>query len=857
MRFSKCLATLVAVFLLAYTRAQEAPAADVAVDGDCKAAIEQVCKDVKAGEGRIADCLTYRHAEEQEGKVEGKKLIQGPCKKALQKYWVEAGSSFKKNPQLQKKCKKDAEKLGCMNQQLFSEEGSVIVCLFQRKAQVSDACAEEITLLQEEATQDYRVDPQLKKFCEKDAEQFCAGVEPGSGEVQKCLREKINTISWDCREELERQEVEDSDDIRLSTTLYRSCLVEKKKFCGDLPAGNGRVISCLIDNRQKKGFGKDCGDGLVEVMQKRLNNFMMDPQLQKVCELDIFETCGFELDGMDTGDIRIIECLQDFRDELKEESCGQYVHKIMAQEFSDIRLDIPLAEACADDRNKFCGGIPPGSAGVISCLEDFRKDLSPMCKATLFDQEVQMAEDIDFKYPMKQACRPEIEKFCKSVPHGHARIIRCLQENMDKQGFGQECRDEVKNDVARASTDYRLNYRLYNACKQDKENLCSGECQSENDQTGSCGGRVLQCLTQNIDNIQQQDCSNEVMYFIKMEITDFRNDVTLAEMCHDDVDKFCSKIERGVGKVHRCLRDNLKDLTEQCRQEEMKLMQLQSRDVRLQPTLMKSCQSEMYMYCQRISPGGGRVFRCLQKNLGQTEFGAECAQEVKARGELMQTDYRLDYSLKNNCQKDANSFCKEAAKGPHKVAAVIQCLIKNYDDLEDGCSREMSRAVRMALWTYKPNGGITAVCDADVNTTCAGVAGISRKKAFGIGVVGRCLSKQVAEQKPFQNNECQKLISMTVPKDMSEMFTPSGSSLDSVTIVEKLQVLEQKLGSGGTLVQSGRVAGFASLAFGGWVLIGTMVVVLAAVIAFLALGIRNVFSSTIVVKPGQFKDGGV
>ena len=38
-----------------------------------------------------------------------------------------------------------------------------------------------------------------------------------------------------------------------------------------------------------------------------------------------------------------------------------------------------------------------------------------------------MAEDIDFKYPMKRACTSEIGKFCAGIPHGHANIIRCLQ----------------------------------------------------------------------------------------------------------------------------------------------------------------------------------------------------------------------------------------------------------------------------------------------------------------------------------------------------------------------------------------------------------------------------------------------
>jgi Golgi apparatus protein 1 len=41
--------------------------------------------------------------------------------------------------------------------------------------------------------------------------------------------------------------------------------------------------------------------------------------------------------------------------------------------------------------------------------------------------QVKMAEDIDFKYPTRRACAWEISHFCKGVPHGHARIIRCLQ----------------------------------------------------------------------------------------------------------------------------------------------------------------------------------------------------------------------------------------------------------------------------------------------------------------------------------------------------------------------------------------------------------------------------------------------
>ena len=62
-----------------------------------------------------------------------------------------------------------------------------------------------------------------------------------------------------------------------------------------------------------------------------------------------------------------------------------------------------------------------------------REELGSDCKATLFDQEVRMAESIDFQYPMKKACGTAITQFCRDVPRGHARIVRCLQDHLDLQ----------------------------------------------------------------------------------------------------------------------------------------------------------------------------------------------------------------------------------------------------------------------------------------------------------------------------------------------------------------------------------------------------------------------------------------
>ena len=56
-------------------------------------------------------------------------------------------------------------------------------------------------------------------------------------------RTKIGQTSWDCQEELFRQEVENADDVRLSYRLIRNCQADKQKFCKDVKPGMPRLGS--------------------------------------------------------------------------------------------------------------------------------------------------------------------------------------------------------------------------------------------------------------------------------------------------------------------------------------------------------------------------------------------------------------------------------------------------------------------------------------------------------------------------------------------------------------------------------------------------------------------------------------
>ena len=122
---------------------------------------------------------------------------------------------------------------------------------------------------------------------------------------------------------------------------------------------------------------------------------------------------------------------------------------------------------------------------------------------------------------------------------------RCLQNNTEAPDMSSECKAQIVGDEVRSSQDYRLNFKLAEACKTDTAELCANKCEASQ----ACGGQVLRCLTEKSDDIKSKACRDEVFYFKKMEVTDFRNDVILAEACRSDVDTHCKSVKPGQHSI--------------------------------------------------------------------------------------------------------------------------------------------------------------------------------------------------------------------------------------------------------------------------------------------------------------------
>jgi len=112
---------------------------------------------------------------------------------------------------------------------------------------------------------------------------------------------------------------------------------------------------------------------------------------------------------------------------------------------------------------------------------------------------------------------------------------------------------------------------------------------------------VHQCLQDRMDHEQVLKSLEAPQMYIKYS------------SCHNDgkVQSYGSKAAQaelgagaGEGRVHQCLRERMDQLTEPCRQEELKLNIIQSRDIRLRPRLAKLCSEEIAVFCKDVPPGG-------------------------------------------------------------------------------------------------------------------------------------------------------------------------------------------------------------------------------------------------------------
>jgi hypothetical protein len=84
-------------------------------------------------------------------------------------------------------------------------------------------------------------DAEHEKPCKNDRLKFCKDVKVGSGRIIKCLKEHEAELSESCKTFRTTKMNEAKEN-------HGKCKADRKKFCKDVKAGEGRIIKCLKEH---------------------------------------------------------------------------------------------------------------------------------------------------------------------------------------------------------------------------------------------------------------------------------------------------------------------------------------------------------------------------------------------------------------------------------------------------------------------------------------------------------------------------------------------------------------------------------------------------------------------------------
>jgi hypothetical protein len=92
--------------------------------------------------------------------------------------------------------------------------------------------------------------------------------------------------------------------------------------------------------------------------------------------------------------------------------------------------------------------------------------------------------------------------------------------------------------------------------------------------------------------------------------------------CKADIEKFCATVEKGEGRIVKCLKENEASLSESClaKRNEMK---------EKHKGFAKACKDDKKKLCADVKPGKGAIIACLKSK--EVEVSANCSDFLKTK----------------------------------------------------------------------------------------------------------------------------------------------------------------------------------------------------------------------------------
>jgi cysteine rich repeat protein len=133
--------------------------------------------------------------------------------------------------------------------------------------------------------------------------------------------------------------------------------------------------------------------------------------------------------------------------------------------------------------------------------------------------------------------------------------------------------------------------------------------------------------------------------------------------CAEDVKQFCAEVKAGGGRIQTCLKENAAKLSLAC-SEKMKASETAIR-TRVEEFLF-ACRPDVDRLCSEVKQGGGRILACLSRN--QDRLSSSC----EAQMERIETARESVSAVRNACRADVERLCSGVSSEAGPLVECLQ-----------------------------------------------------------------------------------------------------------------------------------------------------------------------------------------
>ncbi|XP_064598878.1 Golgi apparatus protein 1-like [Liolophura sinensis] len=744
----------------------------------CRDDRERLCPETPSGGGRIYQCL-FRHKFERDMSEE--------CRQRLIIRQRLIGENYKADKTLSDACDEDIKQYKCLGggpNLMFAKRAAILLCLEgvqKTGGHVAGKCVAEMTEWRKSLMSDYQISLEIVVDCQNEIGTLCDGLGAG-GKTLHCLMSKArrkpgerhdHVLGEICMRAIEDllKEADVGEDFRIDQSLVEACSDSVIKYCGDIPAGDARVMGCLMEKLEKDILDNDdeCAEHLLEIQYFVARDFKLDHRVYKHCHKDAARLCGAQdkwvVQGstdLDPGPL-VLPCLYRHivHHDKVERSCRNEVKRVMRTRAMSINLMPEIEEQCIQDLGQFCSE-GTGQGEELRCLQDRYDELTGDCQEAVSNFTEAEDADINLDVILMRACMPMIKIFCQDMldEEDEEDIMECLIENKNHAEMNGKCAAGIEHHQLTSLKDFRFNHKFKENCKTSVLTYCKDKKTKYN---------VVSCLSEIVRNDTlfeekhriTKPCRRQLRFELLQRSENIELDPDLKKVCQRDKEEFCDHIEPGRAKVIECLKKHQKKLTKPCKKllfvrEEVEVKE--GADY----ALMNNCKKMIKVYCPHSEPH--QILHCLKQHQTEDDFDQICHRTVIERQIMQNKDYRLNPQLQEACTQDVPKFCRSAlAKTPSDLmrGKVIACLKKQFkiNRLSQRCEKYIREVIHDAALDYRQDPVLANACKDTIKEQCADALvqqpdnKVNEAVPDEKGAVEECL-KKLFKQKKIKEDVC-------------------------------------------------------------------------------------------------------